>query len=75
MFKNYLKIAFRNLWKRKGYSFINILGLATGMASAMLIMLWIQNESGYDRLYKNTDRLYTMYNRDKFNNELGSRCI
>ena len=70
MLKNYFKVAFRNLWKRKGYSFINILGLTTGMASAMLIMLWIQNELSYDRFYKKSDRLYTMYNRDKFNNEL-----
>ena len=70
MLKNYFKVAFRNLWKRKGYSFINILGLTTGMASAMLILLWIQNELSYDRFYKKTDRLYTMYNRDKFNNEM-----
>jgi ABC-type antimicrobial peptide transport system permease subunit len=70
MLKNYFKIAFRNLWKRKGYSFINILGLTIGMASAILILLWIQNELSYDRFYKKSDRLYTMYNRDKFNNEL-----
>jgi putative ABC transport system permease protein len=70
MLKNYFKVAFRNLWKRKGYSFINILGLTTGMASAMLILLWIQNELNYDRFYEKTDRIYTMYNRDKFNNEL-----
>jgi len=70
MLKNYFKIAFRNLWKRKGYSLINILGLTIGMASAMLILLWIQNELSYDRFYKKSDRLYTMYNRDKFNGEL-----
>lgn len=70
MLKNYFKIAFRNLWKRKGYSFINIIGLTTGMASAMLILLWIQNEMSFDRFYKKSDRLYTMYNRDKFNGEM-----
>ncbi len=69
MLKNYFKIAFRNLWKRKGYSFINILGLTIGMASAMLILLWIQNERSYDRFYQKADRLYMMYNRDKFNGE------
>ena len=68
--KNYFKIAFRNLWKRKGYSFINILGLTIGMASAILILLWIQNEMSYDRFYKKSDRIYTMYNRDKFNGEI-----
>ncbi|MEO5592811.1 MAG: ABC transporter permease [Chitinophagaceae bacterium] len=70
MLKNYFKIAFRNLWKRKGYSFINILGLTIGMASAILILLWIQNELSFDRFYKKSDRLYTMYNRDKFNGEM-----
>jgi putative ABC transport system permease protein len=66
MLKNYFKIAFRNLWKRKGYSFINILGLTIGMASAILILLWIQNELRFDGFYKKSDRLYTMFNRDKF---------
>src|SRR5450432_1276284 len=70
MLKNYFKVAFRNLWKRRGSSFINILGLTTGMASAMLILLWIQNELSYDRFYDKADRLYTMYNQDKFNNEM-----
>jgi len=70
MLKNYFKIAFRNLWKRKGYSFINILGLTIGMASAILILLWIQNEMSFDRFYKKSDRLYSMYNRDKFNGEM-----
>ncbi|MEO5681408.1 MAG: ABC transporter permease [Chitinophagaceae bacterium] len=70
MLQNYFKIAFRNLWKRKGYSFINILGLTIGMASAILILLWIQNELSYDRFYKNSDRLYSMYNRDKFDGKL-----
>ena len=56
--------------RKKGFSAINISGLAIGMASAMLILLWIQNEMSYDRFYKATDRLYMMYNRDKFNGEL-----
>lgn len=70
MFKNYFKIAFRNLWKNKGFSFINIAGLAVGMASAMLILLWIQNEVSHDRFYSKSDRIYTLNNRDKFNGEL-----
>lgn len=65
MLKNYFKIAFRNLLRNKGFSFINISGLAIGMASAILILLWIQNETGFDHFYKKSDRLYLMYNRDK----------
>jgi putative ABC transport system permease protein len=66
MFKNYLKIAVRNLLRSKGFSIINISGLAIGMASALLILLWIQNELSYDRIYPKTDRIYALYNRDKF---------
>jgi len=65
MLKNYLKIAIRNLLRNKGFSIINITGLAIGMASALLILLWIQNELSYDRFYPKTDRIYVMYNRDK----------
>lgn len=70
MLKNYFKIAFRNLWKNKGFSFINIAGLAVGMASAILILLWIENEVSHDRFYTKSDRIYTLNNRDKFNGEL-----
>ncbi|HTI10076.1 MAG TPA: ABC transporter permease [Puia sp.] len=70
MLKNYFKIAFRNLLRSKGFSVINISGLAIGMASAMLILLWIENEMSYDRFYKKADRLYMMHNRDKFSGEL-----
>ena len=65
MLKNYLKIAVRNLLRNKGFSIINIAGLAIGMASALLILLWIQNELSYDRFYPKTDRIYMMYSRDK----------
>lgn len=65
MFRNYFKIAFRNLWRNKGFSAINISGLAIGMASAILILLWIQNELSMDRFHKKGDRIYMMYNRDK----------
>ncbi|MBS1729341.1 MAG: ABC transporter permease [Bacteroidetes bacterium] len=65
MLKNYFKIAIRNLWRNKSISAINIFGLAIGMASAMLILLWIQNEMSMDRFHQNGDRIYMMYNRDK----------
>ena len=49
MYKNYLKIALRNLIKHKSCSIINISGLAIGMACCILIMLWVQDEYNYDR--------------------------
>ena len=51
---------------------INISGLAIGMAAAMLIFLWIQNEVSHDRFYQKTDRIYTLNNRDKFNGQLNA---
>ncbi|MDE3143643.1 MAG: ABC transporter permease, partial [Bacteroidota bacterium] len=66
MVKSYFKVAIRNLARNKTFATINILGLAVGMASAMLILLWVQNELSYDRFYTKSDRLYVMYNRDKF---------
>ncbi|MBS1738390.1 MAG: ABC transporter permease [Bacteroidetes bacterium] len=65
MFKNYFKIALRNLWRNKAFSAINIFGLAIGMASVILILLWIQNEIGMERFHKKGERIYLMYNRDK----------
>ena len=65
MFKNYFKTLIRNIFKNKTYSVINITGLAIGMAAAILILLWIQNELSIDRFYEKSDRIYMMYNRDK----------
>ena len=61
MLKNYIKIAFRNLFRNKGFSLINIGGLAIGMASAILILLWVQNEIGYDRFHEKNSRLYEIW--------------
>jgi putative ABC transport system permease protein len=58
MFKNYLKIALRILKRHKGYSFINIFGLAVGMACTIIILLWVQDELSFDRFHKNGDNLY-----------------
>lgn len=58
MFKNYFKVAIRSLLKRKGFSAINILGLATGMAVVILIVLFIDSELGYDRHHENADDIY-----------------
>ncbi len=58
MFKNYLKIAFRNILRHKAFSFINIVGLAIGMASSILIMLWVENELSYDRFHARANNIY-----------------
>ena len=70
MLTNYFKIMWRGLMKNKFYSFINILGLTIGMASAILILLWIQNEMSHDRFYEKTDRIYLANNRDKVNGKM-----
>src|SRR5687767_283189 len=63
MLKNYFKSGFRNLLRNKGFSALNISGLAVGMASAILILLWMYNEISYDRFHKNKDYLYQAWNR------------
>ena len=60
MLHNYFKIALRNLLKRKGYTTINILGLAIGMSVCLLIVLFIRNEMSYDRNQERGDRIYRM---------------
>lgn len=58
MFKNYFKIAFRNLIKSPGYSFINIFGLALGITAFVLILLFITDELSYDKYHENSDQIY-----------------
>ena len=58
VFKNSIKIAIRNLMKHKKYSFINILGLAIGLASVMLILLWVQDELSFDKFHRQGDQIY-----------------
>jgi len=71
MIKNYLKIAFRNLLRYKGFSFINIFGLATGMACSLLIFLFVKDEVSYDRFHKNAENIYRVVK--DFVNDDGSR--
>ena len=70
MLLNYFKIGFRNLWKNKRFSAINLLGLSIGMAAAILILLWIQHELSFDRFHKDQDRLYKAMNRAEFDGKL-----
>src|SRR5205809_4660849 len=60
MLKNFFKVAVRNLMKRKGYTFINILGLATGMAVCLLIILFVQNELSYDQQHDKGSSIYRL---------------
>lgn len=61
MFRNYFKIAFRNLWRNKSFSLINIIGLAIGIATCLIIMLYVNNELSYDKFNEKADQMYTVY--------------
>jgi len=58
MFKNYLKVAFRNLLRHKAYSLINIFGLAIGMSLCILVLIYVQDELSYDTFHEKSDRIY-----------------
>lgn len=60
MFRNYLKLAFRHLSRQKAFSFINISGLAMGLASSLIILLWVQDELSYDRFHTNAGSTYRL---------------
>ncbi len=66
MFKNYLKTAFRNLLKSRFYTLINIAGLAAGLATCLLIFLYVTDELSYDKYNINADRIYRVNNEVKF---------
>ena len=72
MLKNYFIIAWRNLLKSKIYSAINIIGLATGMAVAILIALWIWDELSYNNYFKNHQTIAQVMTTQTFNGETGS---
>ncbi|MEL7123227.1 MAG: ABC transporter permease [Bacteroidota bacterium] len=61
MFKNYLKMSFRNLWKHKDSSIINILGLTVGITGCLLIAIYVQDELKYDQFHPDKDQLYRIY--------------
>ena len=60
MFRNYLKTTLRNLWKFRGYTIINLLGLAIGVSCVLLISLYVQAELSFDRFHENRDRIYRL---------------
>jgi putative ABC transport system permease protein len=72
MLKSYLKIAWRNLLRNKGYSTINIIGLATGMAVVMLIGFWIYDEVTFDTYHSHHSELAQLMTTQTFNGETGT---
>ena len=66
MLKNYLKTAFRNLWKNKTYSILNILGLAVGITCAGFIFLWVENERSYNRFNEKYDNVYQVMEHQSY---------
>ncbi|WP_057939774.1 ABC transporter permease [Algoriphagus resistens] len=70
MWKNYLKIAWRNITRSKGYAFINIAGLGIGMAASILILIWVQFEMSVDRFHENSDRVYANWRNAEMQGEV-----
>jgi putative ABC transport system permease protein len=72
MFKLNLKIALRNLWKNKGFSLINIGGLAIGLASCMVLLIYVAYEWSYDKQFTNSDKTYVVYQNAEANGKIFS---
>lgn len=70
MIKNYFKIAWRNLWKNKSFSAINISGLVLGLTCSVLIYLWVKDEYSVDGFHKNGHRIYTVVSREYMDGEV-----
>src|SRR6478672_12307679 len=70
MFSNYLKTAWRNIFRNKGFASINIMGLALGLACSLMIMLWVNDEKSIDAFHKNSKYLYQVYERNYFDGKI-----
>jgi putative ABC transport system permease protein len=75
MFKNYLKIALRSLIKQKVYTFINVVGLSVGIASCLLIVLFVMNEFSYDKFHAKAERIYKVSLERKYPNHATNYAI
>lgn len=69
MIKNYIKIAWRNIWNNKGYTFLNIFGLAIGITCAALILLWIDDELSYNEYFADYENIYTIKNTQTYGDQ------
>src|ERR1041384_7748936 len=72
MFKNYIVITFRNLFKNSIYSFINITGLSIGIASSILILLWVFDELSFNNFHPKSDRLYQVWINATYDGKINS---
>jgi len=70
MLKNYLKIAFRKIIRQKGFSLINLIGLAVGMAACLLILFWLRDEFSFDKYNENYDSIYRVIHEQKYENRI-----
>ena len=70
MLKNYLTIAWRNLFKNKAFSVTNILGLTIGTTCTIFIFLWVQDERAYDKFHSNYNNIYQVIAHRDLNNQL-----
>lgn len=70
MFKNYLKVAWRNLLRNKSFSMLNILGLSIGLTVTGLILLWVNFEMGFNQFHEKKDRIYQVYNKYSVDGEI-----
>jgi len=70
MLKNYFKIAWRNLFRHKGFAASNLLGLTIGMTCSILIFLWVHDELAYDRFHRNHDNIYQVIANRDFKNHV-----
>ena len=68
MFRDYIKIAFRNINRHKGYHFINMTGLAIGMACAIFILLYVSFELSFDNFHNDSDQIYRIVNEQVTSN-------
>lgn len=69
MFKHYFKIALRNFTRQKLFSFINVLGLAVGLAACIMILFWVQDEVSYDNFHKNYENIYRVEREMNFDQQ------
>src|SRR5690242_12023332 len=69
MFQNYFKTAWRNLKRNRVYSFINLLGLSLGLACSMLILLYVKDETSFDKFHKNVNNIYRIVIKSTFNGQ------
>src|SRR4029078_8362857 len=70
MITNYLKIAWRNLLRNRGFSVTNILGITIGITCTILIALWVNDELNYNRFHRNYDNIYKVYANRRLKNQM-----